>query len=103
VGLPGAKVGLQKEDPTIAEYLKPLGYMNRAVWARTTSVTGMSHLPTSHGFDEFFGNLYHLNAGGRAGRNEDYPKESPAFRKQWGPRGVSQGDVRWQRSRIPAR
>ena len=61
VGLPGAKLGLQKEDPTIAELLKPLGY--------ATGQFGKNHLgdrdeylPTKHGFDEFFGNLYHLNA-----------------------------------------
>ena len=85
VGMPGAKVGLQKEDPTIAEFLKPLGYM--------TGQFGKNHLgdrdeflPTNHGFDEFFGNLYHLNAE-QEPENEDYPKD-PAFRKQWGPRGV---------------
>lgn len=85
VGLPGATVGLQKEDPTIAEFLKPLGYM--------TGQFGKNHLgdrdeflPTAHGFDEFFGNLYHLNAEEEP-ENEDYPKD-PAFRKQWGPRGV---------------
>jgi len=85
VGLPGAKVGLQKEDPTIAEFLKPLGY--------ATGQFGKNHLgdrdeylPTAHGFDEFFGNLYHLNAEEEP-ENEDYPKD-PAFRKQWGPRGV---------------
>src|SRR5208283_4228417 len=61
VGLPGSKLGLQKEDPTIAELLKPLGYM--------TFQNGKNHLgdrneflPTVHGFDEFFGNFYHLNA-----------------------------------------
>jgi arylsulfatase A-like enzyme len=85
VGLPGATVGVQKEDPTIAEFLKPLGYM--------TGQFGKNHLgdrdeylPTAHGFDEFFGNLYHLNAEEEP-ENEDYPKD-PAFRKQWGPRGV---------------
>ena len=85
VGLPGAKVGIQKEDPTIAEFLKPLGY--------ATAQFGKNHLgdrdeflPTAHGFDEFFGNLYHLNAEEEP-ENEDYPKD-PAFRKQWGPRGV---------------
>ncbi len=61
VGLPGAKIGLQKEDITIAEALKPLGY--------ATGQFGKNHLgdrdeflPTAHGFDEFYGNLYHLNA-----------------------------------------
>lgn len=85
VGLPGAPIGLQAEDPTIAEFLKPLGY--------ATAQFGKNHLgdqdrflPTAHGFDEFFGNLYHLNAEEEP-ENEDYPKD-PAFRKQFGPRGV---------------
>ena len=85
VGLPGAPIGLQKEDPTIAEFLKPLGY--------ATAQFGKNHLgdqdrflPTAHGFDEFFGNLYHLNAEEEP-ENPDYPKD-PAFRKQFGPRGV---------------
>src|SRR5262245_64258691 len=82
VGLPGATVGIQKEDPTIAEMLKPLGY--------ATAQFGKNHLgdrdeflPTNHGFDEFFGNLYHLNAEEEP-EHVDYPKD-PAFRKQWGP------------------
>ncbi|WP_111599099.1 arylsulfatase [Chitinophaga skermanii] len=85
VGLPGATVGLQKEDPTIAEFLKPLGY--------ATGQFGKNHLgdrdeflPTRHGFDEFFGNLYHLNAEEEP-EHEDYPKD-PAFKKRYGPRGV---------------
>ena len=85
VGMPGATVGLQKEDPTIAEALKPLGY--------ATGQFGKNHLgdrdeylPTVHGFDEFFGNLYHLNAEEEP-ELPDYPKD-PAFRKQFGPRGV---------------
>ena len=85
VGLPGTKEGLQKEDPTIAELLKPLGY--------TSGQFGKNHLgdrdeflPTVHGFDEFFGNLYHLNAE-QEPEDADYPK-SPEFRKQFGPRGV---------------
>jgi arylsulfatase len=88
VGLPGAKLGLQKEDPTIAELLKPHGYV--------CGQFGKNHLgdrdeflPTVHGFDEFFGNLYHLNAEEEP-ENEDYPKESeyPNFKKKFGPRGV---------------
>jgi len=85
VGLPGATLGLQSEDPTIAELLKPLGY--------TTGQFGKNHLgdrdeflPTVHGFDEFFGNLYHLNAE-QEPENEDYPK-NPDFKKKFGPRGV---------------
>jgi arylsulfatase len=85
VGLPGADLGLQPEDPTIADVLKPLGY--------TCGQFGKNHLgdkdeflPTVHGFDEFFGNLYHLNAEEEP-ENEDYPKD-PAFKKKFGPRGV---------------
>jgi len=85
VGLPGADLGLQPEDPTIADVLKPLGYV--------TGQFGKNHLgdrdeflPTAHGFDEFFGNLYHLNAEEEP-ENPDYPKD-PAFRKKFGPRGV---------------
>jgi len=85
VGLPGAATGLQKEDPTIAELLKPLGY--------ATGQFGKNHLgdrneflPTVHGFDEFYGNLYHLNAEEEP-ELPDYPK-SPEFRAKFGPRGV---------------
>ncbi len=85
VGLPGSPLGLQKKDPTLAEILKPLGYM--------TFQNGKNHLgdrneflPTVHGFDEFFGNLYHLNAE-QEPENIDYPK-NPAFKAKFGPRGV---------------
>jgi arylsulfatase A-like enzyme len=85
VGMPGAEIGLQAEDPTIAELLKPLGY--------ATGQFGKNHLgdkdkflPTNHGFDEFFGNLYHLNAEEEP-ETEFYPKD-PEFRKRFGPRGV---------------
>jgi arylsulfatase A-like enzyme len=85
VGMPGATVGLQAEDPTIAELLKPLGY--------ATGQFGKNHLgdrdeylPTMHGFDEFFGNLYHLNAEEEP-ELPDYPKD-PEFKKKFGPRGV---------------
>jgi arylsulfatase A-like enzyme len=85
VGLPGADLGLQPEDPTIADVLKSLGYV--------TGQFGKNHLgdrdeflPTAHGFDEFFGNLYHLNAEEEP-ENPDYPKD-PEFRKKFGPRGV---------------
>jgi arylsulfatase len=85
VGLPGAPEGMMKEDPTIATMLKAQGYM--------TGQFGKNHLgdrdemlPTNHGFDEFFGNLYHLNAEEEP-ENVDYPKD-PAFKKKFGPRGV---------------
>ena len=85
VGLPGAKEGLSEKDPTLAELLKPQGY--------ATGQFGKNHLgdrneflPTVHGFDEFFGNLYHLNAEDEP-ENPDYPKD-PEFRAKFGPRGV---------------
>ena len=85
VGLPGAKEGLQKEDPTLADLLKPLGY--------ATGQFGKNHLgdrneffPTVHGFDVFFGNLYHLNAE-QEPEDPDYPKD-PKFAAMFGPRGV---------------
>jgi arylsulfatase len=88
VGLPGADVGLRDEDPTIATALKDLGY--------ATGQFGKNHfgdkdefLPTNHGFDEFFGNLYHLNAEEEP-EHEDYPdpEDFPEFRDRFGPRGV---------------
>ena len=88
VGMPGVDIGLQAEDVTIAELLKPLGY--------ATGQFGKNHfgdmnkyLPTVHGFDEFFGNLYHLNAEEEP-ENVDYPPEEdfPDFKKRFGPRGV---------------
>jgi len=85
VGMPGATLGLQPEDTTIAELLKPLGY--------ATGQFGKNHLgdrneflPTAHGFDEFFGNLYHLNAEEEP-ELPDYPKD-PRFKEAFGPRGV---------------
>jgi arylsulfatase len=71
VGLPGAKVGLQKEDPTIAEFLKPLGYIC-GQYGKNHLGDWDEFLPTNHGFDEFFGNLYHLNAEEEP-ENPDYP------------------------------
>ena len=88
VGMPGAELGMRKEDPTIAELLKPLGY--------ATGQFGKNHLgdrdemlPTNHGFDEFYGNLYHLNAQEEP-EHPDYPTEQdiPGFHKKFGPRGV---------------
>jgi arylsulfatase len=85
VGLPGAKEGLMKEDPTIAEILKPMGYMT-GQFGKNHLGDLDEHLPSNHGFDEFFGNLYHLNAEEEP-ENPDYPK-SPEFKKKFGPRGV---------------
>ncbi len=85
VGLPGAKEGLMKEDPTIAELLKAQGYMT-GQYGKNHLGDRDEHLPTAHGFDEFFGNLYHLNAEEEP-ENPDYPK-SPEFKKRFGPRGV---------------
>jgi arylsulfatase len=88
VGMPGSDIGLRKADPTIAELLKGQGY--------ATGQFGKNHLgdkdeflPTAHGFDEFYGNLYHLNAEEEP-EQPDYPKPSefPNFRKRYGPRGV---------------
>jgi arylsulfatase len=85
VGLPGAEQGMSTKDPTLASLLKPLGYV--------TGQFGKNHLgdrneflPTVHGFDEFYGNLYHLNAEAEP-ELPDYPKD-PAFRAKFGPRGV---------------
>ena len=85
VGLPGTPEGMKIEDPTIATLLKEQGYV--------TGQFGKNHLgdrdemlPTNHGFDEFFGNLYHLNAEEEP-ENPDYPKD-PEFKKKFGPRGV---------------
>ena len=88
VGMPGVDVGMSPEDPTIATLLKPLGY--------ATGQFGKNHLgdlnkylPTAHGFDEFFGNLYHLNAEEEP-EHPDYPteQEAPRLRKNFLPRGV---------------
>jgi arylsulfatase len=85
VGLPGAAEGMKKEDPTIATLLRARGYM--------TGQFGKNHLgdrddmlPTVHGFDEFYGNLYHLNAEEEP-EHPDYPK-NPEFKQKFGPRGV---------------
>jgi arylsulfatase A-like enzyme len=85
VGLPGAKEGIQKEDPTIAELLKAQGYAT-GQFGKNHLGDRDEHLPTNHGFDEFFGNLYHLNAEEEP-ENPDYPKD-PEFKKKFGPRGV---------------
>jgi arylsulfatase len=88
VGLPGATAGMRAEDPTIAELLKPHGYAT-AQFGKNHLGDRDEHLPTMHGFDEFFGNLYHLNAEEEP-ELRDYPSEKdfPNFRKNFGPRGV---------------
>ncbi len=85
VGLPGAKEGMQVEDPTIAALLKAQGYAT-GQFGKNHLGDLDEHLPTNHGFDEFFGNLYHLNAEEEP-ENEDYPK-NPEFKEKFGPRGV---------------
>jgi arylsulfatase A-like enzyme len=85
VGLPGAELGMQEEDPTIAGLLKNHGYVT-GQFGKNHLGDRDEHLPTNHGFDEFFGNLYHLNAEEEP-ENEDYPTD-PAFRQKYGPRGV---------------
>src|SRR5256885_15821922 len=98
VGLPAAKEGLSGKDPTIAQLLKPQGY--------ATGQFGKNHLgdrseflPTVHGFDEFFGNLYHLNAEDEP-ENPDYPK-NPSFKAQFGPAWCD--EVRCSRDRHAGR
>ncbi len=88
VGLPGAKEGISEKDPTIAELLKPLGYVT-GQFGKNHLGDRDEHLPTNHGFDEFYGNLYHLNAEEEP-ELPDYPnpEEYPNFRKKYGPRGV---------------
>jgi len=85
VGLPGAKEGWQKTDVTMATVLKSQGYAT-GQFGKNHQGDRDEHLPTMHGFDEFLGNLYHLNAEEEP-ENEDYPKD-PEFRKKFGPRGV---------------
>jgi len=86
VGMPGALQGIQPEDPTLAELIKPEGYM--------TAQIGKNHLgdrneflPTVHGFDEFYGNLYHLNAEEEP-EQPDYPRDNPIVQRLFAPRGV---------------
>nr|WP_258071229.1 arylsulfatase [Vibrio jasicida] len=85
IGMPGAKEGIQAKDPTIAELLKNHGYV-AGQFGKNHLGDQDEHLPTNHGFDEFFGNLYHLNAEEEP-ESEFYPKD-PEFRKKFGPRGV---------------
>jgi arylsulfatase A-like enzyme len=85
VGLPGAKQGIDAKDPTIAELLKPLGYAT-AQFGKNHLGDRNEYLPTLHGFDEFYGILYHLNALYEP-FDPGYPK-NPAFFKKYGPRGI---------------
>jgi arylsulfatase len=91
VGLPGAELGMREEEPTIAALLKAQGYAT-GQFGKNHLGDRDEHLPTNHGFDEFFGNLYHLNAEEEP-ENEDYPggmklANGKTFREQFGPRGV---------------
>ena len=85
IGMPGAEQGIQDKDPTIAELLKPHGYTS-GQFGKNHLGDRDEHLPTNHGFDEFFGNLYHLNAEEEP-ESEFYP-DNAEFREQFGPRGV---------------
>ena len=91
VGLPGAPEGWQKTDVTMATVLKSQGYAT-GQFGKNHQGDRDEHLPTMHGFDEFFGNLYHLNAEEEP-ENRDYPSDlvlpnGKTFKEQWGPRGV---------------
>ena len=91
VGLPGAELGMREEDPTIAVLLKDQGYAT-GQFGKNHLGDLDEHLPTNHGFDQFFGNLYHLNAEEEP-ENEDYPGDlvlpsGKTFREKFGPRGV---------------
>ncbi len=91
VGLPGAELGMREEDPTIAGLLKAQGYAT-GQFGKNHLGDKDEHLPTNHGFDEFFGNLYHLNAEEEP-ENEDYPRDvvladGQTFLEKFGPRGV---------------
>jgi arylsulfatase A-like enzyme len=85
VGVPGATLGLSAEDPSVAQFMKNFGYAT-GQFGKNHLGDRNEHLPTVHGFDEFFGNLYHLNAEEEP-EYPNYPKD-PAFRKKYGPRGV---------------
>mgnify|MGYP001818842564 FL=1 len=91
VGLPGAELGMHEEDPTIAGLLKAEGYAT-GQFGKNHLGDRDEHLPTNHGFDEFYGNLYHLNAEEEP-ENEDYPgdmvlQDGSTFKEKFGPRGV---------------
>ncbi len=87
IGIPGSERGIQKEDPTLAEVLKAAGY-NTAQFGKNHLGDRNEFLPTAHGFDEWFGNLYHLNAEEEP-EQLDYPgQKNPEYKKTFGPRGV---------------
>jgi arylsulfatase len=86
VGMPGAKQGIQPEDPTLADLLKPEGYLT-AQHGKNHLGDRNEYLPTVHGFDEFYGNLYHLNAEEEP-EQADYPKDNPMVQRLFSPRGV---------------
>ena len=85
VGTPGATLGIKPEDPTVGQFMKHFGYAT-GQFGKNHLGDRNEHLPTVHGFDEFFGNLYHLNAEEEP-YYDNYPKD-PKFRERFGPRGV---------------
>jgi len=98
VGLPGAPEGLSAEDPTIATLLKAQGYAT-GQFGKNHLGDRNEHFPTVHGFDEFFGNFYHLNAEEEP-ENPDYPK-NPEFKAKFGPRGVFKCTATDSKSSLP--
>ncbi|MEL6769107.1 MAG: arylsulfatase, partial [Pseudomonadota bacterium] len=99
VGLPGADLGMQEEDPTIAGLLKDLGYAT-GQFGKNHLGDKDEHLPTNHGFDQFYGNLYHLNAEEEP-ENEDYPRDlvlddGRTFHEAYGPRGVIRSSASYE-------
>jgi len=103
VGLPGAEEGMQVEDPTIAGLLKAEGYAT-GQFGKNHLGDRDEHLPTNHGFDEFFGNLYHLNAEEEP-ENEDYPGDlelasGETFIEKFGPRGVLRSSATYGENEI---
>ena len=94
IGMPGAKQGIQDNQPTIAELLKPLGYTS-GQFGKNHLGDRDEHLPTNHGFDEFFGNLYHLNAEEEP-ETYYYPKD-PQFHKRIWAQGCYSFLFRWKK------
>jgi len=108
IGMPGSDHGINADDPTIAELLDPLGYTNGHFGKNHLGDQDV-HLPTNHGFDEFYGNLYHLNAEEEP-ETYYYPRDNAEFEERYAPRGVihSYADGRIEdtgpmtRARMPA-